>query len=326
MLLDGEDAYRKAKEMLSKRFGDSFAVAAAFRRKLDTWPQISPNDVQGLRNYADFLVQCEKAMEKISSLKVLDDDQENHKLASKLPRWTLVRWGRRVYDWKEKNHNFPPFSEFVKYLVTESNIACDPVISRFKEDDSKKAKSRPYEIPNRRNRPNRDEYRSRNTLATRSEEGDQSKERPNGEAKQTTCILCNGPHELNSCQSFCAKDIIDRKEYAKEKGLCFGCLTQGHISKHCKRRKTCTTCKKSHPTSLHGDLRKPENNQNSQSPENPPTTNCTKTCFMNDGNEHQISSMIVPVWISHEHNPELEKLTYALLDDQSDTTFVSQEN
>ncbi|CAB4032133.1 Hypothetical predicted protein [Paramuricea clavata] len=30
MLLDGEDAYQKAKEMLSKRFGDSFAVAAAF--------------------------------------------------------------------------------------------------------------------------------------------------------------------------------------------------------------------------------------------------------------------------------------------------------
>ncbi|CAB4032134.1 Hypothetical predicted protein [Paramuricea clavata] len=135
-------------------------------------------------------------MEKISSLMVLDDDQENHKLASKLPRWTLVRWERRVYDWKEKNHNFPPFSEFVKYLVTESNIACDPVISRFKEDDSKKAKGRP-----------------RNILATRSEEGDQSKERPNGEAKQTTCILCNRPHELNSCQSFCAKDIIDRKEF-----------------------------------------------------------------------------------------------------------------
>ncbi|CAB4028153.1 Hypothetical predicted protein, partial [Paramuricea clavata] len=226
--------------MLLKRFGDSFAVAAAFRQKLDTWPQIFPNDVQGLRNYADFLVQCEKAMEKISCLKVLDDDQENHKLASKLPRWTLVRWGRRVYDWEEKNHNFPLFSEFVKYLVTESNIACDPVISRFRKTTLRKR------------RVNRTKYRiagivriemnfAVETLATRSEEGDQGKERPNGEAKQTTCILCNGPHELNSCQSFCAKDIIDRKEYAKEKGLCFGCLTQGHISKHCKKRKTCTT-------------------------------------------------------------------------------------
>ena len=39
MLLDGEDAYQKAKEMLAKRFGDPFAIATAFRRKLDEWKQ-----------------------------------------------------------------------------------------------------------------------------------------------------------------------------------------------------------------------------------------------------------------------------------------------
>ena len=46
----------------------------------------------GLRKYADLLVQCEKAMERISSLEVLNDDQENHKTTSKLPRWAAVRW------------------------------------------------------------------------------------------------------------------------------------------------------------------------------------------------------------------------------------------
>lgn len=44
MLLDGEDSYQKAKKMLNKRFGDSFAVASAFRKRLEAWPQISPND------------------------------------------------------------------------------------------------------------------------------------------------------------------------------------------------------------------------------------------------------------------------------------------
>jgi hypothetical protein len=34
--------------------------------------------------------------------------------------------------------------------------------------------------------------------------------------------------------------------------------------------------------------------------------------------------MIVPVWIHHEGNPEAEVLIYALLDDQSDTTFITQ--
>ena len=36
------------------------------------------------------------------------------------------------------------------------------------------------------------------------------------------------------------------------------------------------------------------------------------------------STMIVPVWLSHQDNPEHEVLVYALLDSQSDTTFMSQ--
>ena len=38
----------------------------------------------------------------------------------------------------------------------------------------------------------------------------------------------------------------------------------------------------------------------------------------------RISSMIVPVWVYHSDDPENKNLTYALLDDQSDTTFVTQ--
>ena len=34
------------------------------------------------------------------------------------------------------------------------------------------------------------------------------------------------------------------------------------------------------------------------------------------------SSMVVPVFVSHIDNPESEKLVYALLDTQSDTTFI----
>ena len=91
MLMAGEDTYQRAKEMLSKRYGDPFAVTSAFRKKLDVWPQIAPYDSLGLRKYADFIDQCEKAIEKVASLKVLNDDQENQKMASKLPKWALSR-------------------------------------------------------------------------------------------------------------------------------------------------------------------------------------------------------------------------------------------
>ena len=128
LLLDSEDAYDKAKETLKKRFGDPFAVATTCRKKLEIWPKIQPNDSTGLRKYADFLVQCEKIMEKIGSLRVLNDDHENRKLAYKLPRWASNRWSRFAFHWKEENETFPPFSEF-KFVVKEADTACDPVLS-----------------------------------------------------------------------------------------------------------------------------------------------------------------------------------------------------
>ena len=57
MLLDGDDAYEKAKKQLSKRFGNSFAVASAFRKRIDGWPQVAPSDGFKLRKFADLLVQ-----------------------------------------------------------------------------------------------------------------------------------------------------------------------------------------------------------------------------------------------------------------------------
>ena len=34
--------------------------------------------------------------------------------------------------------------------------------------------------------------------------------------------------------------------------------------------------------------------------------------------------MVLPVWVSSKNNPTVEKLVYALLDTQSDTTFIDQ--
>ena len=81
-------------------------------------------------------------MNKIGSLKVLNDDQENRKLVSKLPKWATDRWSRVVHQSKSEGGTFPPFSEFVKFLTREADIACDPVISSqsLREDDNKKPK------------------------------------------------------------------------------------------------------------------------------------------------------------------------------------------
>jgi hypothetical protein len=117
-------------------------VGTSFRRKLDEWKPIPPNDAIGLRKFADFLVQCETAMNRVSGLSVLNDVQENQKMLSKLPKWLTTRWARVVYKSREEKQQFPTFSEFVKFLVTESNIMCDPTNLRSgkSNDENKRAR------------------------------------------------------------------------------------------------------------------------------------------------------------------------------------------
>ena len=57
------------------------------------------------------------------------DHQENRKLASKLPKWTADLSSRIVYQFKTERGSLTPFSEFVKFLSREADIACDPVLS-----------------------------------------------------------------------------------------------------------------------------------------------------------------------------------------------------
>ena len=106
-----------------------------------------------------------------------------------------------------------------------------------------------------------------------------------------------------------SKPIGERHEYVKENALCFSCLRPGHFTKDCNRR---------HPTSLHEERRDREMRVSNKTRE-----------AVSDGvageDHHSKASIIVPVWISCKEEPSNEHLVYALLDTQSDTTFILEE-
>ena len=256
-------------------------------------------------------------MGRVDSLKFLNDDQEVHEMASKLPKWALTRWGRKVYTWKNEKKT-SPFSEFVRYVVVEAEIACDPItLSQRKIENISRGPRRHGDFGNSRNAPRRPTNDpSARSLATKIDSENTNKEKP----EDIPCAMCGKAHDLESCKLYLDMNVKARKELAKSKGLCFGCLVRGHMARDCKGRKKCDTCKRSHPTSLHGDLkREPEENKppQTQNETEQRTIHCTKS------GDSIVSSMIVPVWVHHTNNPENAVLVYALLDDQSDTTFVS---
>ena len=60
------------------------------------------------------------------------------------------------------------------------------------------------------------------------------------------CPLCEGQHSLVKCRSFLNKSVDQRSDVIHEKGLCYGCFKQSHMSAGCRDRFTCEECGRHH--------------------------------------------------------------------------------
>ena len=78
-------AYNEAQKKLKQRFGHSAIVATGFENKLASWPKITNNDAQGLRDLSDFLQQVEIAKNHLSSLQIFEYPSKIQTLVNKLP-------------------------------------------------------------------------------------------------------------------------------------------------------------------------------------------------------------------------------------------------
>jgi len=314
--LSGNDAYLEAKKLLQERYGNPFLVSDAYRKKINDWPRIPANDGPSLRKLADFLEHCKSAMKEIKYLAILDDPEENQKILRKLPNYLVTRWGRTVDQWltKDDEGGYPPFSEFCHFLKTEARIACNPVTAMRQMRNNDEATKVRHSTPLVRRQPSATSFATAARAAT-----------PEGsrDVKQTKCSMCAADHELDICREFLQLSLKERKDHARSKALCWGCLRYGHKSKQCRKKKTCKVCEGNHPSSLHDDTFKPK----AEASRTPTATTEAISNRISMNTESQADpitshSLIVPVLIKHPEKPHNECLTYALLDEQSDACFI----
>ena len=143
---DDHHAFERAKELLDKRFGNSFLISESIRDKLYNWKIIKENDNFGLRAFADYLHQCNMATEHISGLNILNDCRENRKMLTKLPKWLIRRWRRIVSKY---THSYPSFSEFCLFVNKEADIICNPILCSLQETEDERIKPLVVEMMNR---------------------------------------------------------------------------------------------------------------------------------------------------------------------------------
>jgi len=296
-------------------------VTEAFRRKLDGWPRIKGN--KDLLLFSDLLEQVKVAQGEISGLGILDDCRENRNLLKKLPVWLVRKWNGIIFN--RAQSGYPKFSDFAKFIQTEAKIANNPITSGLDEEFTRDKRS-----------PKKQEAKCRATLATTTKKNKEDRQRQTPpkvqkqERSQTSdaCWCCKkNNHGLDICHFFKGYDMNRRVEFIKKNNLCFGCLGSGHRSKYCGQRATCGECGKKHPTLLHRDImEKPElepkepGRERAKEPDPDDTHSAVNLRVHSDA---ESTSMIVPVRVSTEQGSEV--FTYALLDTQSDASFIQDD-
>ncbi len=323
-LVGTETAYRAAWDILEDRFGNPFIVAKSYRDKIHAWHKISPKDSENLREFVDFLSSVESAMPYVQGLQTLNDCVENQRIALKLPDWLSSRWNREATIYQDGHKMFPDFRYFVRFLNMEARIACNPITSFYAVKSTDQERSKPTEREQSRYQRNQNFIAKTFTTNT-------------SEKTSITCMFCKKKgHTLHRCLKIREKTVEERVKFVQLEKLCFGCLRIGHNSRDCTSRSVCDLCGKRHPTCLHQDRGKKDQEQGvrikqERANENKGDKNQqSETIEMKQATSNRVvqeksstyTSSIVPVYVSTTMEPDKEVLVYALLDSQSDTTFI----
>ena len=109
------------------------------------------------------------------------------------------------------------------------------------------------------------------------------------------CFNCGGHDHL--CKD-CPKKPVMSNDVGNQRILCFNCGEPGHLIKDCPKNSEVTNDEKIQTSKALASLKTSTDEADSK------------------------CSMIVPVYISSSEDPDNEYLIYALLDTQSDTTFI----
>lgn len=354
LAMNSDKAYGEARKLLDSRYGNPVHVAESYKSRLRGWPQIRDGDSAGILDFSDFLVKAKTAMETMQSMSELDSTHTLMQISAKLPSYSGVKWCRHAHDRRAKSGKPASFSDFVQFVKQEAELANDPVFSPealMKERRKNAGITKPnHHRDNYKNRVSNRPQSGQSFATSTNASVNAAYTRPTSAPTDQPCPLCNGRHDIAKCNAFVKSSLEERSDVIRKNRLCFRCFRSGHLSANCPSKSSCGECGKRHHTLLHGAKPKPRADKNSNSDtqsfrldntqpgistsnSNSTVTESANTNASSSASIHSAdkkpsitvtNSKIVPVTLHHKDNPEQEIKVYALLDDASDTTFVTE--
>lgn len=176
-------------------------------------------------------------MEDGEFMEEMDNPTNMRVILSKLPYKMKERWRPEAYDIKERQGVRVKFTHLVDFIDHQAKVAMDPLfgdiidhsnvvaakVNQREKYPTKKGITRSSFATNICMEERKPQYVSRKQVSPSKMLN----------AFKKPCMFCTKDHALESCSEIKEQPHMVQVEFLKSKGLCFGCLTQGHISKTC---------------------------------------------------------------------------------------------
>ena len=320
VMMDPDEGFAEAKRLLQKEYGKPYEIARSFIDFLTRGPAIANNDYDGIIGLAREMKKCQTTLNQIQYESDLNSTPTMYAIMHRLPDSMQQKWMKKALKFDKENRE-PTFHDFFEFIQDRAAILKTSIgkeVLRKKQDKKSTAKVSDEKKKN-------DKPKAARTLATSETEVKQISGPPpqstskTAEASATkptapkTCKQCTKDHYLNQCEAFKALNIEKRWDFVKEKKLCFNCLNGGHRLDDCKYRKKCSECNRKHNVITH--KAKPASNSDKK-----PDKENVATTAVCAHNSKAIAFPVVAVTVRGRDN---DVTTYAVLDQCSDTTLVT---
>ena len=240
-LTDPSKAVKQIWERLDERFGSPESIHKVITNKLDNFQKIYQHDTTRWYDLADTLAEIQALKEDpvfTCALAYFDSSIGIAPVLLKLPLNTQERWASKVNAYKASSGKlFPPFKLFVDFVKTQANI--------------RNESSRPLSAPV-------SAFPRRQVRVSVNKTETFHPQRLN--RKSPWCPLHESCHSLNECKTFRYKSLVERKQFLRDKRICFKCCESAdHRASECSERIRCTVCgNENHPGALHFYTRRNE--------------------------------------------------------------------
>lgn len=323
-------AYKEAKGLLEKHFGDELIIASAYMEKALQWPSIRAEHGKAMSTYALFLTRCKNTMEDVEYLEEMDNPTNMRIVVSKLPFKIRETWWNTAYNIKEQRGRRARFADLVNFIDHQAKITTDPLFGNL-QDKNVTPKVEKYKdtVKHVKSGVKGSSFATQVTVERTQYVAPKQVNASTVRVPFTAvtafeppCHYCQNNHALESCRKIQQLAHKGRIDFLRNKGLCFGCLTPGHMIKTCKKRIQCKTCSLKHPQILHIEKDNPKDPK--EGGVCPPHSVPHQTVGFTAAGASECLLSIIPVKVRSQKSGMCVE-TYAFIDPGSTGTFCTEE-